>query len=532
LTVSDTEQVMSGEAAGPSTDDRTGRDRMAFNVVASWAGHLVFVVAGFVLPRVIDRYVGQETLGVWDFGWSLVGHFGLVSGGVMGSVSRFVARYRAANDTANMNSTVSTGLVIYFITGSIILGLSVLTSVMVPYWFGARLAGHIREAQWLILLLGLSIVTEFVFAVYNGVVTACHRWDVHNAISSGVHAMTAGGMILSVVLGGGLLAMAAITWLGEIVAGTLRLLAAYHYCPGLRVSVRLASRTHAWEMTTFGGKSILGHIAHVILYQTNSLLIVRMIGPSALALYSRPAALIRHASRFMNKFAYVLSPTASALHAGGDPAGLQDLLIKGTRYSLYLSLPMILTLAILGKPILLLWMGSRYDQGLVLTVLALGHLAWFVQQAGYQILMGIGRHGVPAAATLVAAFCSIPLALLGMGPLEWGLVGAGLAVVLPLTVVNGLIVPWYSCRTIGVPLWRYAVESAVGPLLSNVPFCACLFVARYLGSDRPGTSLVVGLCMGGLVLGIIYWHRVLPQGMKDTISRRFGRLTRRNPSEG
>src|SRR5690348_219890 len=89
-------------APEPSVDDLTGRDRMVSNVLASWAGHLVFIVAGFVMPRQIDRHIGQVGLGVWDFGWTAVNYFFLAQIGVGVSVNRYVARYRAAQDVAGL----------------------------------------------------------------------------------------------------------------------------------------------------------------------------------------------------------------------------------------------------------------------------------------------------------------------------------------------------------------------------------------------------------------------------------------------
>ena len=146
--------------------DLTGRSRMSRNVLASWAGHLVFIVAGFIVPRAIDRQIGQEALGVWDFGWSLVSYFGLVSGGVMSSINRYVARYRAAGDMDSLNATVSTGLAIYLCAGAIVLGLTILATALTPRVFAGRLGSYVDEAQWIVLLLGLSMVTQFAFAVF------------------------------------------------------------------------------------------------------------------------------------------------------------------------------------------------------------------------------------------------------------------------------------------------------------------------------------------------------------------------------
>ena len=71
-----------------ASSDPSGQDRMAWNVMASWAGHAVFIVAGFIMPRFIDRTIGQEALGIWDFAWSVVSYFGLAEIGVGASVGR------------------------------------------------------------------------------------------------------------------------------------------------------------------------------------------------------------------------------------------------------------------------------------------------------------------------------------------------------------------------------------------------------------------------------------------------------------
>ena len=504
-------------------DDLTGRDRMTWNVVTSWVGHLVFVVAGFVLPRLIDSHIGQESLGVWDFGWSLISYFWLISGGVTTSVSRYVARYRAADDPEGIDATVSTGLVILLFVSLLVLIFTVTTTAFLPELFGDRIAGHENAARWVVLLLGLSLVCQFVFGVFNGVVTGCHRWDMHNAITSGSYLLTACGMIVALVLGGGLRAMAAVTLAGEGLAGVLRLWAAYRFCPGLSLSIQRVSRETASEMIRFGGKSVLAVVSYVILYQTSNLLVMWYLGPASLALYARPSALVRHTGRFVTKFAYVLSPTASALDAGTDREALRDLFVSGMKYSLYMALPMLLTLTVLGGSVLRLWMGDRYEEGLVLTILAVGHIAAFSQEGTYQILVGVGRHGLPGAVRLAAALCTVPLAVLGLGTFGWGLIGAASALVVPLTIVNALVIPLYGCRVVGIPYLRYVAHSTIGPIAASVPFAGCLIVARLIWPDRPAPALGFGLGLGGVVLTAIYWWYVLPERIREKARKLVGR---------
>ena len=106
--------VSDAAAAGApaGADDLSGRDRLAWNVAASWAGHFVFIVAGFIMPRQIDRHVGQVGLGVWDFGWTAVNYFFLAQIGVGVSVNRYVARYRSAQDREGLNRMISSVMLV------------------------------------------------------------------------------------------------------------------------------------------------------------------------------------------------------------------------------------------------------------------------------------------------------------------------------------------------------------------------------------------------------------------------------------
>ena len=81
-------------------------------------------------------------------------------------------------------------------------------------------------------------------------------------------------------------------------------------------------------------------------------------GLVALAVFSRPLALIRMIETFGAKFAYVLTPTASSLQSSGQHERLAQLLLQAGRLGTALALPMILLLAVLGDPIMLAWMGA------------------------------------------------------------------------------------------------------------------------------------------------------------------------------
>lgn len=518
--------------SGPSAVDLTGRDRITRNVLASWAGHGVFIIAGFIMPRMIDGHLGQETLGVWDFGWSLVAYFSLVQGGVVASVNRYVAKFRAAGDTEGINRAVSSVACVLLVMGLVVVGLAIGASLLLPAVFRSRLGGHLVDAQWVVLLLGLSLAVQMASSGFGGVLTGCHRWDLHNALLAGSHAVKVGSMVAVLLLGGGLPHLAAVYLCGEVLCRAAECVAAYRVLPSLRVRASLARWSTARNMLTFGGKAFVPRIAELLANQTTAILIALFLGPAALALFSRPRSLVRHIRTIVSKFAMVLIPTASALKASAETRDLADLLVRGTKGGAFIALPPALILAVLGAPLLHAWMGPDYADGLLVGALALGYLTFVVHLPTIYVLTGLNLHGRPALANLLASLCGVGLTALALGPLKWGLVGAAIAIAVPLTVVNGVFVPLYACRRVGVPTRRYLVSAFRDPALCALPFCLILIGARVIFEGSPLTALTVGCASGLGVLLPLYWRLALPSRLKMKLSQKLRRFSRPDAQEG
>src|SRR5215831_18980910 len=106
-------------------EDRTGREGLIRNVLFSWGGQFVFIVAGFIMPRLVDRKLGQDVLGVWDLAWSLVAYFQFIEAGITCSVNRYVGRYWGNSDTVSINRVVSCATFILSLAGLLVLSLTV-----------------------------------------------------------------------------------------------------------------------------------------------------------------------------------------------------------------------------------------------------------------------------------------------------------------------------------------------------------------------------------------------------------------------
>lgn len=509
---------LSDNGGGRDKRDLTGRDRMVRNVLASWGGHMVFVVAGFIMPRMIDHHVGQASLGVWDFSWSLVSYFGLAGLGVGSSVNRYVAKLRAAGDRDGLNEAVSSVVCVQVVVASLI-AIMVVTAVgYLPRFFRQHPGMELAEARWVLGLLGASLVVQQAFDACRGTMTGCHRWDLHNGLNSASYGITVVIMIALLIYGHGLRSLAAAYV--SVGAGTeiVRFLMVRRICPELDIRLGNASWKQAKEMLSFGIKTIVIFLPTLVVVQGTSLLVARNLGTAMLAVFSRPLGLIRSAQTFVNKYALVLTPTAGSLHGTGRQGEIRELMLRTTRYSVALTLPIVLFLAILGNCVLEVWMGPRYEAGRIMAIVAAGSFLPATQLSAMTILAGMNAHGRIGAVTLAVAVIGMGTGGAVLRATGWSLTRASLLLAVVMAV-NGGIILFFAARRVGVPIATYFRRSFLGPLAAGAPHAVALAAVGITWGHRPLVALGAGCVVSALVLTPIYWKHFLPQDLRTGIRR-------------
>jgi O-antigen/teichoic acid export membrane protein len=503
--------------AAEPTHDIHGKGRLARNIFTNWGAQAVQMVAGFVLPRMIDHRLGQATLGVWDLAWSLVVYFGLVQVGVTASINRYVAYHRAKDDFDGINRVLSSIAIVMRVMGAAAFSLAILFTYLVGPLFRERLGPHLTEARWLVLLLGLGLAVQISATVYSSILTGLHRWDWHNGIHAATNVLTLAVMVGALLVGQGVIGVAVAHVAGETLGRSARMVVAYRLCPWLEIKRRHFRWETAREMLGFGGKAFLTYVSQLLMNSSVSLLIAGHLGPAALALYQRPVSLVRNFQVFVNKYAMVFSPTISSFQGAGRRSEVVSLALKATRYGIYLSLPVLLLLVVFGSEVMRAWMGGRYANGLLVAVVVAGLSSQISYIPLYGALVGLNLHGAYGVANLIAAATALLGSYVALGVLHTGVLGVAVAVSVPLTIVSGIYLPVFACRRLEVSARAFWREVWRGPVLCALPYLACLVGGRLLFRDSSLHAVAAGVSLGGLLLAIAYWRTALPERWKARI---------------
>jgi O-antigen/teichoic acid export membrane protein/peptidoglycan/xylan/chitin deacetylase (PgdA/CDA1 family) len=514
-------------AEGIDSGDMSGRNRIAWNIVYSWGGYLVYVAAGFVMPRYIDRHIGHTALGVWDFAWSLVSYLGLTPLGIGNAVNRQVAWYRSRHDYEGLRRLVSSVLCVQVLAAGVAFALTTVAAFLVPSLLGHRLDAFREESVWVVFYLGTAVSVQIGFDAFRGVITGYHRWDLHNGLNAGCYAVIVASMMLVLSLGGGLQGIALAYLCGIICNEITRAVMAYRVCPELRVRWQYVSRNEIVQMWRFGAKIILLTISSLLLYQSNSMLIAVFLGPAALALYSRPMNLIRQVNTIVSKYGNVFVPTASVLHATGRRDELRELLSQSTLFASAISLPMILVLIFMGDPILRVWMGPSYQQGIILAILSIGHFFAVTQEPVVSFLVAANAHGGVGLFTLLGSILSIALGAITIAGMQWGLIGAALSISIPLILVRAVYIPFYAVKQFGLQPREFFERTYGVPVLCAIPFAVCMLLGRWALAPQTVTALVCIVLAGAVSSLPLYWRYIVPaEDRKKVLVTFYGLISR------
>ncbi len=438
--------------------DLTGRSRLVKNVFASYLGHFVFIIFGFILPRAIDSSIGQFGLGIWDFCWSFVNYLTVSMIGIGSSVNRFVARYRAREDTEALNNVVSTVVAIQVGIGVTVFAIVCVLALWVPVAFAERLGEFAPSVKWVIFFLGASLAVQMAFDAWRGVLTGCHRWDYYNALNAIGYLVISLLMLLALWAGYGLAEISAIYFVITVLTELIRYKVARAVCSELQVSRQRINRVDASQIIRFGLKTVFIGMPVMITIQSVNILLVAALGPAALAILARPLALVRQVAALISKFANVLTPTAGSMQSQEKLDELRVFALKISRYGLLLAVPPLTFMFVLGDHLVGIWMGEDYAIWSVSAILAAGHLLPISQGALLSIFVGMDAHGRIALLSAVCTVTSLVAGILIVHLTSWSLPAAAMLVAAPITIGVGGSVLFYGFRFLEIGFMEYLAK--------------------------------------------------------------------------
>lgn len=481
------------------------RARLIKNAVSNLGRGGVGAMVALLLPPILVRHMPTTSYAVWVLILQVSAYMGYLDFGLQAAIGRYVA---FANEKKDWNfrdgifSTAFAGLSIAATAGMLLVLIVALASHRI---FPSVPPSLIVSMRLSMLIVGVSAALGLPASAWNGVLIGLQRFDVPAVTTGATRVLSAVGLILAVLGGWPLIAMATIFAGANLLSYGLQFAALRWLAPDIRFQKRLVTMPIIRELSGYSFSLTVWTLS-MLLINGLDLLLVGRLEFNAVTPYSVAATLIVFLGGIQSAIFGVIMPHAAQLHAHQDAAALGNLLLKATKLGVLLLLLTGLPLIVFSAPTIRTWIGSPFLPlgGRVLMVLVTANMIRLTGIPFASILIGTGQQRLVVLTPFVEGvtnfFFSIALGLkYGAIGVAWGTLIGAIAAALAnigynLPRVRGSI----QCS----PL-RYLFEAIVLPASCGIPVFLALpatILFKSVGSGITTPACLVSFCACAFVI--------------------------------
>jgi len=436
---------------------------------------VIFAVGFLMLPLLIHR-LKQSPTGLFVFATTLTGYFTAVELGIATSVTKYIAEFREQGAHERINS---------MLRGSLLLMIGIGLVVAVALTVVALAAGHalFGEAS----VRGQAVPTLLVAAAVSllywpsrmgtAMLEGLERYDQRAIVAivctalmlAGVWALTFATHSVPVL----------VAWFGGITIAEGVACAVIAWRP-----VGVARHAGSWRdrhlrsVLAFGGGLFVIGLADTAIYSLDNLIVAAFVNAGAITVYSialRPQTAVRMINALT---AGALISTVSRLAAAGRRERLRRLALAGSFIGLVVTLPWVILVLVLAKPLVLVWVGAKYVRYAVYVQIFVSY--WLTgANTGVLGAFVFGMSGIRVFVILTAIGGAVSLGLsIGMTA-AFGTVGVIWGTVIP-SVAGFPIWFHFALRRAGVGVREYGRSVALPAYGLLVPWTALVWGCSHL----------------------------------------------------
>jgi O-antigen/teichoic acid export membrane protein len=489
------------------------------NVGSNWLGAAVTVAVGFLLSPFILHRLGDEAFGLWVLIFSITGYYGIFDFGIRSSIVKYLAEFEVTGAREQLARVVNVSILSYGCVALALLAVTGVCSLYVDSLFHVP-AGFLRSARLLVLVAGSAVAAGFPLSVFAGILEGRQEFPFINLTQVVATLLRALLIVLALAHGLGLVTIVAITVLLPVLSYVAYALRVMRVMP-LPFGARYVDRATFRRIVHYSSSSFVSQLAFRLRFQSDALIIGAMLSASAITYFSIGSKLLNYSFIPLAGLGQIFTPLSSRLDAAGDRVRLHKLFVEGNRACALVVFPVSAFLLVLGKSLINVWVGSRYESSyVILVILLIPSILSDIQAGSRQILYGLGRHRALAIVNVVEAVVNVVLSIALIR--YWGIVGDALGTAIPLGCSAIFFLPLYLCRLLGMRLTDFLKGAYLLPLALSAPLLAVLMILHHLFRPHNLMGLAAQVAAGGAVYGLgLLWLFLMREPLGAAWRTRF-----------
>jgi len=461
-------------ARSESVVDAVNRARNERRVGAALglAGVFAGCFASLLLTPIMLGYLEKSQFGLYQLIGAVAGYFTLMDFGISGTLTRYIAKYRAEEDQTRQENLFSMCMVIYIGIGLLLLAAGYAVYQNLARIFADSLTTEeLAQARIMfVIVLGSAFLTILGHA-YTGAINGCERFVFSRVVSIAAMLLRIG--IVTSILAFGRQAVGVVC--GEAALSALILAMNFLYA---RFVLKIRFKIHRWDWSVFAeiwSYALWIFLATVVLqinFRLGRVLLGIMTTTGLVAVYAIAMQINTLYNSLPTAISHVFLPKATRMVVGeASGAELTRFMIGPSRYQLMILGGLLSGFLLLGRTFITLWAGPEYIEAWRVAILVLIPVSIpLVQNTAVVILQAKGIVRTRSLINLGLAAANACLSVFFIR--AYGVLGPAIGTALVLALGHGVILNLYYHYVVGLDMVVFFRETcrsilpAIGVALS------------------------------------------------------------------
>jgi O-antigen/teichoic acid export membrane protein len=360
--------------------------KLIVNTLFNFLGRFWSFAATILLTPFIWNHLTPGEFGVWVLLSAIfLESYTLLDLGFGAAFVKYISAFYAHQDYERINKVLFSGLIFYFLLGTLIVGVGLGLRGFVFAFF------NISSAHTPYLLALIACAVSNIGVMFLSVFRGAQRMDKSNAIEIGLSILNAVGVVVMLSLGWGLTGLG----VNALVNAVIMLIASWISVK--RAMPRIALGFHfdgalLGEMFRYGSQILVSRLGGVVSFRLDKLIVARFLGLATVPFYEFSARLSGMARAVPLLMMSALIPATSELGARNDREKIVQTYMMTSRYVAFITIGLVAFVALEAESILRLWLGVGVERSVVLVqILVIGYGANVLAGPASQTGAGVGR---------------------------------------------------------------------------------------------------------------------------------------------
>ena len=447
-------------------------------VVLQYMQMALSIIIQLLFTPIMLRILGSNEYGIYNLASSIIAYLALLSLGFGASYLRFYSLYKKDDDQEGIKKLNGLYLMVFVLMGIVVLAAGLVLTHNVRIFYNETYSDRdIQTAKVLMLFLTINLTISFPASVFTSYITSQEKFIFQKIVNMGKTIISPSVCIIFLFLGYGSIGMVVCT---TVISITIDFINAF-YCL-TKLKMRISFKKPQWrllkDIAFFSIFIAINQIVDQINWQTDKIILGKMISGTAVAIYAVGANINMMFTNFSTAISSVFAPKVNMIVSKNKPNmddELTSLFTRVGRIQWFMLMLILSGFVFFGQYFMLRWAGQEYSDSYIVSLLLMcPAIIPLIQNIGIEIQRAKNKHQFRSLVYLFMAILNVGISILFT--FIWGVIGVALGTTISLLVANGLIMNIYYKKKLGINVcvfWKSILETIMG-FAAPIVFGLCI----------------------------------------------------------